>query len=223
VASEPRAPSGPPLVARVELVSDDSPVEVYVVTGTREQLQFVTVPTAPSPTTMGFGLGMPFAGSAMIAPIGSTNYAPSEIIEARTTVEQRRFLCTTPCAVSLPEGPLSLHLRTLGAALGTETVQLRPGATRFRVRTAATGLYTLGQALLWVGAGLAVTGASLIVQSQTGCGAGGCTPWPGALTTGAGVLSMAIGIPLVVLYSRRLEAIGARSVAVGPGVVRLAF
>jgi hypothetical protein len=123
----------------------------------------------------------------------------------------------------LPEGVHSLHLRTLGTSLGTESVTIPRGGARFRVRTSSAGLYTIGQAMLWVGAGLAITGVALLVQSQTGCGSRSCTPWPGAVVTGAGVLSMAIGTPLVVLHSRRLQSLGVQSLALGWGSISARF
>lgn len=207
--------------------SDDTPVDVYVVTGTREVTQLVSVPAAPT-SAMVFGassfgpigpMGAPL--SSGISPYGSA--PPSELIEARTTVEQRRFLCRTPCTTQLPAGVNALHLRTLGVSLGTESATIPANGARFRVRTATVGLYTIGQASLWVGAGLVITGVTLLVQSQTGCGSRGCSPWPGVGVTGVGVVAMAVGIPLVVLNARRLEALGVRSVALGLGSLSLRF
>ncbi len=208
--------------ARVEFDSDDAPVEVFVVTGSREVTQLVSVPAAPTSAMM-FGPGFPMTTMGPFGTVTPTPFATNELVEARTTVEQRRFLCRTPCSTRIPEGPVSLHLRTLGAAVGTESVAIPREGVRFRVRTASVGLYTIGQATLWVGAGLAITGATLIVQSQTGCGAITCTLWPGVIVTSAGALSMAAGIPLVVMNSRKLEALGLRSVALGLGTLSFRF
>lgn len=201
--------------------SDDTPVDVFVVTGTREITQLVNIPIAPTTAMVAspFGPMGAFGPTGMYAPFGSNTLAPGDVFEARTTVEQRRFLCRTPCTAQLPEGAHSLHLRTMGTSLGTETATIPHGGARFRVRTSSAGLYTIGQAMLWVGAGLAITGVTLLVQSQTGCGAHGCTPWPGVIVTAGGALSMAAGIPLVVLHSRRLQSLGVQSVALGLGSV----
>lgn len=211
----------------MQFESDDTPVDVYLVTGTREVTQLVSVPAAPT-SAMVFGASSfgPIGPMGATLPTGFSPYgttAPSEVIEARTTVEQRRFLCRTPCATQIPPGARSLHLRTLGVSLGTESATIPSAGARFRVRTTTVGLYTIGQATLWVGAGLVITGVTLLVQSQTGCGSRGCSPWPGIGVTGVGVISMAVGIPLVVLNARRLEALGVRSVAVGLGSVALRF
>jgi len=208
---------------RVQFESDDTPVDVFVVTGTREVMQVVNVPVASPMMMSSFGPVGPFGPTSPYAPFGSSTLAPGDVFEARTTVEQRRFLCRTPCAVQLPEGTLSLHLRTLGASLGTESATIPRGGARFRVRTSSAGLYTIGQAMLWVGAGLAITGVTLLVQSQTGCGSRGCTPWPGIVVTAGGLLSMAIGTPLVALHSRRLQSLGLQSLALGLGTVAARF
>lgn len=207
----------------MQFESDDTPVDVFVVTGTREVMQVVSVPVASPMTMSTFGPVGPFGPTSPYGPFGASTLAPGDVFEARTTVEQRRFLCRTPCTAQLPQGTLSLHLRTLGTSLGTESATIPRGGARFRVRTSSAGLYTIGQAMLWVGAGLAITGVTLLVQSQTGCGSRGCTPWPGIVVTAGGLLSMAVGTPLVVLHSRRLQSLGLQSLALGLGSVSARF
>lgn len=128
----------------------------------------------------------------------------TDLVELRSTVERRRFLCRTPCVASLPVGVHSIHFRTLGASLGTESIEATEEGARYRVRTASAGLYSLGQAALWVGAGMLLTGVTLLVQGQTSCPST-CSPWPGALVSGAGAVTLAVGIPLVVANARRAE------------------
>lgn len=207
----------------VEFTSDDTAVDVYLVTGTREVMQLMPM-AAPTPATFGaFGgpYGGPFAGSTGFGPVApvSSSIDPlmnTDLVPVRTTVEQRRFVCRTPCTATLPLGTQSIHFRTVGAPLGTDSIDVTPVGTRYRVRTASAGLYALGQAGLWVGVGVVVTGVTLLVQGQLACPRGACSIVPGVITTSAGVAAIGAAIPLIVLNGRRSERVGVRSIAIAP-------
>jgi hypothetical protein len=205
----------------VEFVSDDTPVEVFLVVGLQEVTQLV--PLAP-PTPLSFtpGLGpLPWPGSLTAASLALSS-AQSELVEVRSTIERRRFLCRTPCAAALPLGAASVHMRTAGGLLGTEEILVEPNA-RYRARTASAGLYALGQASLWSGAGALLTGITLLAYNQSSCAAPPCSPFVGIAATTLGVLGIAAGIPLVVLNLRRLERVPnpAPTVALSPNSVAI--
>jgi len=243
-ASSPQAaPWGPPSQGRptlaaarteargaVEFTSDDSAVDVYLVIGTREVTQVLPM-YATTPSTFG-ALGGPFGG-AILGPPGFGPVAPvsssidpmmnTDLVPIRTTVERRRFLCRTPCTATLPLGTQSVHFRTAGAALGTDTVDVTAQGARYRVRTASAGLYALGQAGLWVGVGVAITGATLLVQGQLACPRGGCSIAPGVITTIVGVAAIGASIPLIVFNGRRSDRLSGRTVVIGPASVTAHF
>jgi uncharacterized membrane protein YcjF (UPF0283 family) len=73
------------------------------------------------------------------------------------------------------------------------------------------GLYAVGQASLWVGAGLLLAGVALLVQGQTGCTAPACAPWVGASVTAVGGLGIAVGVPVVIANVRRIERVPERA------------
>ncbi|MBL8679798.1 MAG: hypothetical protein JNK05_11560 [Myxococcales bacterium] len=219
-SSQP-APSRP--TGTIEFTSDDTAVDVYLVTGMREVTQLLPM-AAPTPATFGsFGgpFGGPFAGSTGFGPVPpvSSSIDPmmsTDLVPVRTTVEQRRFVCRTPCTATLPLGTQSIHFRTANAPLGTDSIDVTQQGSRYRVRTASAGLYALGQASLWVGVGVVTTGLTLLVQGQLACPRGTCSIVPGALTTGAGLIAIGAAIPLIVHNGRRAERLGVRSIAIAP-------
>lgn len=209
----------------IAFVSDDTPVDVFLVTGTREVLR--TIQVAP-PMTMPLG-----TSSAMFAPpgvfMGSSPYlygspfVQDQTMQVRATIEQRRFLCRTPCTARLPLGTQRVHLRTLDTPLGTESVEVTPELQHLRARPSSVGWYAVGQALAWTGAAVLVTGSALLVQGQLGgCTGSGCPSLAAVLTIVAGVGAIGLGIPLVVMYQRRLvpDTTAAVRIAVTPvGIV----
>jgi hypothetical protein len=210
---------------RVAFVSDDTPVDVFLVVGTREVTELVAVPTA-SPLVSGAGMGLgptPWPMTLVGPPFGGASFDPgmtpygTELVPVRTAVDQREFVCRTPCAAELPTGARRVFLRTAGASLGTEEIAVSPGA-RFRVRPSAMGLYAVGHVSLWAGVGTLLAGGATLVQASRTCGASPCSLLGGAVATTLGALGVAVGVPLVVFNLRRIEPLRASgpTIALGP-------
>lgn len=192
--------------ARIEFVSDDAPVEVYLVVGTTQVTQWVTPGPSPTPSSM-FGplatSANPYllSSSASIGIFGSDNPLPMQV-----SVERRRFLCRTPCAAELLPGSLQVHLRTRDSTLGTTLLELPPTGAVYRARTRSVGWYTLGQALLWTGVACVLAGVTLIGQSQASpCVSGHCGLYEGIGATVGGAIGVGVGIPLIVFNNTRIE------------------
>ncbi len=202
----------------VRVTSDGAPLTLSAIVALRD--------APPSYTPLGdpdepFPASVPTLGGS-----GSYGPYPPHPTEPGVPSVHTRVLCATPCTLHLVPGRTALHVGGAGRVESVQTLMVRDAPVSVTFRSSSATLYGAGLVLTLFGTALSIAGVAALVIEEThsGAAAGGQSLYPLAIGgIAAGMLGLAIGVPLVVRSRTGIARIGPleRDVSVTPAIASL--